>query len=484
MQTLRRSLGALAVSLLACSSGSSMLGKDAGAGGRGGQTGQGGSTPDAGPAPWKPGVVVPSVGSAAPRGLLDLRGLIHAHSVYSHDACDNEPRDPTTDAINEPCFEDFRRDLCKVGHDFVMLTDHDESFGRSEFPDVVLYRPERGDTLVDHGKGPVANWASCGEGRAQLILGGTESGTIAAGLEGHVPGTVEARQAIYEDTSAPSIDAMKAAGAVSILQHTENWTAEQITTLPVDGFEMYNLHANLKASYAEAVELLFKISTPEDLPQSDLVLLPVFKEDPLYASTWGTVLASGARRVTTMATDCHRNVFKQQLPDGERVDSYRRMMQWFSNHLLVRPGAGGEWDDRSLKDALRSGRLYGAFEVFGYPLGVDYHASAAAAVKEMGEAVSLAEKPTLHVSLPTLAGLDPGAEPPKLSIRVLRAKEGGWDVIAESDKAVDVAATEKGAYRAEVRITPRHLRGYLSTYSSLADRDFPWVYTNAIYVTD
>jgi hypothetical protein len=95
------------------------------------------------PTGWTPGHHLPS-DHDGPRGLLDVRGLIHAHSVYSHDACDGEPRDPTTDAINEPCFDDFRRDLCTAGHDFVMLTDHDDSFSRTEYPEVLLYRPDRG----------------------------------------------------------------------------------------------------------------------------------------------------------------------------------------------------------------------------------------------------------------------------------------------------------------------------------------------------
>ena len=43
------------------------------------------------------------------------------------------------------------------------------------------------------------------------------------------------------------------------------------------------------------------MSAPAKLPRwADLVLLPLFLEDPVYLSTWGTALASGARRVTTM----------------------------------------------------------------------------------------------------------------------------------------------------------------------------------------
>ena len=151
-------------------------------------------------------------------------------------------------------------------------------------------------------------------------------------------------------------DAALPAAWDALVAHTETWTVDQLATLPLDGFEMFNLHANLFAGIGAAVPLLAnRESAPELLPASDLVLLPIVSEDPAYVNTWGSVLARGVRRVTTMATDCHRNSFPQLLPDGERIDSYRRMMRWFSNHLLVRPKSDGTWDDADLKEALRAG---------------------------------------------------------------------------------------------------------------------------------
>jgi hypothetical protein len=470
----RHALPALALALAACSSGSTAPPKDAGAGGS--------PVADAGPPPWKPGVVMPSIGAGGPRGMLDLRGLIHAHSVYSHDACDGAPRDDAG-AINQPCFDDFRAGICKVGHDYVMLTDHNESFGRTEFPDTLLFRADRGDQLVTRDGAPVANRLACpGGATAPLLLAGTESATMPVGLEGHVPGTVDERMGVYGDVSADAIAKFKAMGAVALVQHTEDWTVDQLTTLPLDGFEMYNVHANLKSSFSEAVGLILKLQQPDQFPQSDLVLLPLFEEDPVYLSTWASVLASGARRVTTMASDCHRNSFPQILPDGERVDSYRRMMQWFSNHLLVTPDAQGNYDDRSLKDALRAGRLYGAFEFLGYPVGFDWRAEEAGAVREMGAEVSLAKGVSLRVSRPHVDRLDPAAEAPRIVARILRAEQGSWSVAAEGEDDLAFTPAAPGVYRAEVRMTPRHLRKYLASYADLADKDFPWVYGNAIYV--
>ncbi len=292
----------------------------------------------AGP-PWQPGQVLHETPAPDARGWLDLRGLIHAHSVYSHDACDNQPRDGETGPINQTCFDDFRRGMCQTEHDFIMLTDHNTSFGDTEFPDVLLYRQDLGDQLVERGGKPVANRAACPDGgHAVMILAGTESATIAAGLEEHVSTDVATRHDVYGSEQPDAISEMKAHGAVSILMHTENWTVDDITNLPVDGFEMYNLHANAITGAGGALSLVTKLQkNPEDLPQSDLVFLPIVNEDPRYIDTWGSALATGVHRVTTMATDCHRNSFPQILPDGERIDSYRRMMLWFSNHLLVKP---------------------------------------------------------------------------------------------------------------------------------------------------
>src|SRR5688572_27158987 len=80
---------------------------------------------------FRPGLVQRTRTEPNARGFLDRRGIIHAHSVYSHDACDGKPRDEATGAIDAACLEDFRRGLCQTQHDFIMMTEHDESFSRT-----------------------------------------------------------------------------------------------------------------------------------------------------------------------------------------------------------------------------------------------------------------------------------------------------------------------------------------------------------------
>ena len=428
---------------------------------------------------WRPSVAYPSVPGQGLRGLRDLRGLIHAHSVYSHDACDGMP---VVNGVRDPvCFDDFRRGLCQSKHDFVMLTDHDTSFADTSYPDVLLYRAERGDELVMHDGNPVASWAGCPDDSHALILAGTESGTMPVGLEAHVADQPE-RSEIYNAVTADAVDALRAKGAVALVSHTENWTVAQLSDLPLDGFEMYNVHANLLLNVGKAAQYVLRLNDP-GLMQSDLILLGVISEDPRYLTRWGTVLANGVKRVTTMATDCHRNTFKQLMQDGERVDSYRRMMMWFSNHLLVQPKADGTWDDRDLKDALRAGRLYGAFEVMGYPEGFDYHAEVADQTFEMGSEVQLADQPVLRVARPSVRNLDPNREPPVLKLRILRAIPNGFEEVASGDDALTFTPTQAGAYRAEVRMLPLHLREDLhNDAATVLAKDYVWIYANPIYV--
>jgi hypothetical protein len=365
-----------------------------------------------------------------------------------------------------------------------MLSDHNTFFSETEYPDALLYDAAQGDVLLDRGQGPVGNWLACpGSDRPPLVMAGTESGVMPVGLERHVAETQPEREAVYSASDAAAMNQEKAVGGVVLAQHTEDWSVEQLTTLPFDGFEMYNLHANAILGAGAILGLLADATkTPEELPYPDLAFLPIVNEDPRYLERWGSVAASGVKRVTTMATDCHQNTFKALLPDGERMDSYRRMMSWFSNHLLVTPNAEGSFDDLGLKDALANRRLYGAFEVMGFPVGFDFHGLSAGKVIEMGSEASLAEGVTLIVKRPKVQDLDPDATEPEITVKLLRAKTAGWDAVVETTGDLEQTIVEPGAYRVEVRMKPRHLIAYLSSYADLAEKSFVWIYSNAIYV--
>src|SRR5262249_8169115 len=149
---------------------------------------------------------------------------------------------------------------------------------------------------------------------------------------------------------------------------------------------------------------------------------------------------------------------------------------WFSNHLLVEDLTPG-----GLTDAIRKGRQFTVFEVYGSPVGFDYHADLNGTPPEMGDTIAVGSQ---------LPHVPPGAQgiaPPHLRHRMPRVDGAGTTEVAHGDglAPVVVTADQAGVYRAEVRITPRHLAPYLgTTLTNLAELEKVWIYTNPIYVAN
>jgi hypothetical protein len=249
---------------------------------------------------------------------------------------------------------------------------------------------------------------------------------------------------------------------------------------------MFNLHRNALKNAGVAADLLLNYVDKgllDGLMHPDLFLAAFNLDDDVYMTTWGTVLARGNKRVTTMGSDCHRNTFPQLLQDGERIDSYRRMMSAFSNHLLVKAKADGTWDDVQVKEALKAGRNYGVFEFMGYAEGFSFVALEGEQTREIGETATLANGVTLKAVMPKVMKLDPAAEAPALTLNLLKAREGGWDVVGSvTEGTLEFPVTQAGAYRVEVRMVPKHLKGFAGTRKALFTAERPWVMSSALYV--
>ncbi len=432
------------------------------------------------PTVWQPGMALRLDRAPNARGYVELRGLVHVHSVYSHDACDGQPHDDAG-VRNQTCLEDFRRGVCQTEDDFFFLTDHGDSFADNEFPNVLLFDATRGDVLVQRTFGPTANWLACPGARPALIMAGTETGTMPVGLEGHA-----AQRSLYGEVDNTALDTFHAMGAITLVPHTEDWTVDQLSDLHLDGFEMFNLHRNALKNAGVAAELLLNYVDKgllDGLMHPDLFFAAFNLDDELYMNRWGTVLARGHHRVTTMGTDCHRNTFPQLLQDGERIDSYRRMMSAFSNHLLIKPKADGTWDDVELKEALAAGRNFGVFEFLGNAEGFDFVAMEGQTPRELGQTAVLANGVTLEAVMPKVKGLDPTVEAPVLKLQLLKAREGGWDEVASiTEGTLAFPVTQRGAYRVEVRMVPRHLKNFAGTRRAFFTAERPWVMTSALYV--
>jgi len=415
------------------------------------------------------------------RGYRVLHGIVHNHSPYSHDACDNEPF--IDGERNEQCFEDVRAGMCETMQDFVFLTDHDTLFAEYEYPEVLLWA--EGDTLIERGGAPVANRVACPGGHEVIVAAGTESEMMPIGLEHHVGDTIAERKDWYGRADEEAVRAFQDAGALVFLQHTEGWPVETVLGLPIDGIECYNLHQNMMENLGAALELALLLEDdPEGLPQVEVAIVALLQENQADMYRWALALQQ-RHLPAVLATDAHRNVFPNPSPDGERIDSFRRMMHWFSNYVLV--PAGSDTDDAVLKEAIGHGRMYGAFDVMGYPVGFDFRAEAGGDTFEMGDSAPAGDGPELVLQIPTVYRLDPALDPPEVFGRILRAEaDGSWSEVTRGtqDLRVPVGA---GAYRAEIRVVPHHLLPWLGDKPDydIPDKymkEFPWIYSNPIYV--
>jgi hypothetical protein len=425
----------------------------------------------------------------ARRGLVPARGIVHLHSPYSHDACDGQPRD-AAGAIDEPCLDDLRRALCTTRIDFAALTDHDASMADEEFPTLFAMR---GDdvAITDASGAQIASRITCPDGHTVTLSVGGENTVMPVMLDRHVDGDVAERRAIYNGEDAAAVAELRAAGALVWMPHTESKSLELLREIAPDGIEVYNLHANIDpnirrdhlgldpaGAITRAVEFA---DTNPGHPEPDLALLAFLAPNQPAIERWHALLGEGRRVAATAGSDAHQNALPILLADGERGDSYRRVLRWFGNVALVTdPG-----DPVAIESALAAGRMFALLELLGTPVGFDVVAIADRN-HELGAEIESSEGAELVVTIPDVHGLDPALPAPVIRARVIRIAPGG--------NATEVAAIEgvgeqlrvglePGAYRVEVSIVPRHLGPYLGDLGpALAEVELPWIYASPIYV--
>jgi hypothetical protein len=421
------------------------------------------------------------------RGLESARGIIHLHSAYSHDACDGDPRpggvaDPT-------CLEHLRAALCTTRVDFAALTDHDDTMADEEFPTLLL--AGAGDTLVRDADGaPFASRLTCPDNRKVLVTVGSENPIMPIMLDRHVTGTIAERHAIYNADDADAVAAFRAAGATVWIPHTEQRTTEQLVALAPDGIEIYNLHANLdpdiRRDYLDLpadgaiMAALSFAGADVDGPEPDLALLSFLTPSTPALARWDELLAMGLHVSGSAGTDAHENTLPIMLRDGERGDSYRRLLRWFSNIVLVRDRK----DPMQIEEAVRAGRSYVVFELLGTPIDFEVRAVSSERVVELGDTIEVDRDARFEVNFPTIHELSPLLPAPELHGRVLRIDAtGAHEVAAGTGPTLSAPIDEPGAYRVEITMTPRHLGPYLGRLGTdYASHELPWIYTNPIYV--
>jgi len=396
-------------------------------------------------------------------------------------------------APNEPCLASLRAALCTTRIDYANLTDHDDTMADENF--TTLFSMRGTDQPIMRGADQIGSRILCEDGHQVAITIGGENDLMPIMLDRHPPGTIAERHAIYNGNDDIAAAAYRAAGGLVWVAHTESKTLENLRLVAPDGIEVYNLHANidpdirkdylgLDSSGAIAGAVEFADGNPGHA-EPDLAMLSFLSPNGPAIDKWNALLKEGRHIAVTAGSDAHENAIPVLLPDGERGDSYRRVLRWFGNIALVADPKNVD----QIQDALGTGRNFAVFEILGTPDGLDIRAvTPGGQTIELGGTVPLAMGATLTVSVPTVLGLDPSLPVPTIKAKVYWIDPAGpVQVIADSDSAVDgqfnAHLGAPGAYRVEVTIVPSHLGPYLHDLgTAMAEQELPWVYASPIYV--
>jgi hypothetical protein len=450
----------------------------------------GNSDPDANSLPaWQMGLpsAVDSMGER--RGLVPARGIIHLHSPYSHDACDGDGR-PDEGGVNEPCLADLRAALCTTRMDYAALTDHDDTMADEPWEDLFIGRGED-ELVMDGDNNPIAGRIVCGDGHTVLVSVGGENNLMPFMLDRHPEGTLEERHDIYNADGPQAAQDFKDLGGLAWIAHSEEHPVDgYLRDMNLNGMEIYNLHANIAPDIREewlgldgvgAIEAVidFADTAKSPLPEPDLAFIAFYEPNQVALDKWDLLLGEGQRLWGSAGTDAHQNALPIVMKDGERGDSYRRMIRWFSNVALTTDAN----DPVAIEDAIRAGRFFAVFEALGTPSGFDVTAGDA----ELGSEVAVGDGRTLVVTVPEVYELDPTLPTPSIRARILRIDGSGpTEVAMGSGPEVTVALDTTGVYRVEVLIRPSHYGPYLGWLQDrgYAEREFVWIYSNPIFVVD
>ena len=418
------------------------------------------------------------------------RGIVHLHSPYSHDACDGMPRD-AGGAPNEPCLRHLRAALCTTQIDFAALTDHDDSMADEECADAVQHarqrsagdeRGRRSDRVADHVRR-----------RPQvLVTVGGENELMPIMLDHHV--ARHGRGASRRSTTATmpaAAAAMRAAGGTGLDRRTPSSVrSTQLLEIAPDGIEVYNLHANidpkirgrflgLDAGRRDRRRRRVRRHQPRPSRARPRAARRSSTPNPPAIARWNELLAEGRKVAATAGSDAHENALPVMLADGERGDSYRRVLRWFGNIALV----ADPTDPTQIEAALARRPHVRGVRDDGHAGRLRRPRATGGATAELGETVASAA--TLEVDVPTVRGPRSKFAGSRDRGHGLVHRRRGRDTIARdgSGPASQRRDGESGAYRVEISIMPRHLGPYLRDLgTALADRELPWIYASPIYV--
>ena len=230
-----------------------------------------------------------------------------------------------------------------------------------------------------------------------------------------------------------------------------------------DGVEVYNLYTNAKRiSYAT---MLFD-GLWSQWGRPELLFARFYERPGENLRRWDEVNASGPQRVYALGgNDAHANVglsLREQTGEelfGVRLDPYGLSFRLVRNHVLLEKGA--RLDAESLLAALRAGRGFVAFEVFGDASGFRFTADNGAERRTLGE----------EITLPAGGAVRLTARSP-VKCRTVFFRDGEAVLEVPDSAQAELTADRKGVYRVEL---------YLDQLGDLLAGK-PWIISNPIFV--
>jgi hypothetical protein len=461
--------------------------------------------------------------------LKKLRGVLHVHSPYSHDACDGAGY--VDGILNMACLDSLRNAMCQAKLDFAFLNDHPEFVSSISNTERLLYFPAKGDQLIFDNKESIAiaNRMPCEGGGEVVIMAGYEhKHTLPLGVHKHTadPDFYFRSYDSIDDLPA-KIQILKDAGAVTSVSHSESGglSAEGIVEAGFDSMEWYNPHGSilnmlggdiLDKEPAETISLLldFGLFIFGDA-HPDLIYLKLLPYWPEAGFTkWKKVLQSKA--ITgVLGSDVHQNVGVAPqcdgaalsilcealagqeagilslvvngggitLNDGERFDSYGRVFRWVQNQVFAKSNHPVD-----IAQALRKGRNIGEFTVFGDATDFEFYFKQDETIWLMGDSIHGAA--TLHTTVPKIPSSRfnvpfDTSQQPEVYLKVFRTDSNGTELLLESSQSganISRLLESSGAYHVEVWIKPHYLKKALADQTDMTERSYLWLITNPVWI--
>jgi hypothetical protein len=332
-------------------------------------------------------------------GYRDFKGSVHCHSHHSHDSIGT--------------FEEIGEAARRVGLDFVLITDH------------IAHRS------VENGVAEAKAFHS--RHNRPLFIIGAEIGSVQHGLLAF-PLTQEVTD--RHTHPAKTIRAIHKQGGVAFISHAEKYLRWDET--PMDGIEIYNLHAAERETNRVGLIISALILPPRQMLQT-LAAPPQKNFD-----RWNTLLKD--RKMPVVGSgDAHAQHW-MRIVGGTTVGIYERIFKVVTTHVFAK-----ERDEASIVEALKRGRSYVAFDIWRDATGFQFTAADGANEWMMGDEISASENVTLNVKLPAPA-----------DIRLLK---DGTEIASRHGDSYTHKDAAAGVYRVET-----YLNGKL------------WIISNPIYV--